>query len=156
MCLQKVTYLSFCNNEEPQWIIIYVDTVIKSMSLQWQIASWEQEGNVQCVCFMWGVDNLSGTAFWSCPGGSVVKNLPTKCRRHKRCLFNPWIRKIPWKSERQPTPVFLPRESHGQRSLAGYSPWGCKESDTTEHTLAIRRLRLLQMPGAMFHPWSGK
>ena len=34
----------------------------------------------------------------------------------------------------QPTPVFLPGESHGQRSLAGYSPWGCKESDTTEVT----------------------
>ena len=35
---------------------------------------------------------------------------------------------------RQPTPVFLPGESHGQRSLVGYSPWGCKESDTREAT----------------------
>jgi len=33
---------------------------------------------------------------------------------------------------RQPTPVFLPGEPHGQRTLVGYSPWGCKESDTTE------------------------
>ena len=40
--------------------------------------------------------------------------------------------KIPWRRAWQPTPVFLPRESHGQRSLVGYSPWGHKESDTTE------------------------
>ena len=39
---------------------------------------------------------------------------------------------IPWRRAWQPTPVFLPGESHGQRSLAGYSPWGRKESDTTE------------------------
>ena len=42
--------------------------------------------------------------------------------------------KNPWGRKWQPTPVFLPGESHGQRSLAGYSPWGHKESDTTEAT----------------------
>ena len=40
--------------------------------------------------------------------------------------------KDPLEKEMAPTPVFLPGESHGQRSLVGYSPWGCKESDTTE------------------------
>ena len=53
--------------------------------------------------------------------------------------FNPWVRKIPWRREWQPTPLFLPREFHGQRSLVSYSPWGHKESDTTEqltHTCA--------------------
>ena len=45
---------------------------------------------------------------------------------------DPWVRKIPWRREWQPTPVFLPGKPHGQRSLAGYSPWVCKESDTTE------------------------
>ena len=44
-------------------------------------------------------------------------------RRPKRCMFSPWVR-FPWKRARQPTPVFLPGESHGQRSLVGYSPWG--------------------------------
>jgi len=39
---------------------------------------------------------------------------------------------IPWRRKRQPTPVFLPGESHGQRNLAGYSPWGLKELNTTE------------------------
>ena len=50
----------------------------------------------------------------------------------ERPRFNPWVRKIPWRRKRQPTPVFLPGKSHGQRSQVGYSPWGCKESDTTE------------------------
>ena len=40
--------------------------------------------------------------------------------------FNAWVRKIPWRRARQPTPVFLPRKWHGQRSLVGYSPRGCK------------------------------
>ena len=47
----------------------------------------------------------------------------------------------PWRKKWQPTPVFLPRESHGQRSLVGYSPWGCKESDTTERLILDFLLR---------------
>ena len=43
-----------------------------------------------------------------------------------------WVRKIPWRRKWQPTPVFLPRKSHGWGSLVGYSPWGRKESDMTE------------------------
>ena len=41
---------------------------------------------------------------------------------------------IPWRRAWQPTPVFLPGESHAQRSLGGHNPWGCKESNTTEAT----------------------
>ena len=48
--------------------------------------------------------------------------------------FDPWVGKIPWRRAWKPTPVFLPGESHGQRSLAGYSPWDRKESDTTQVT----------------------
>ena len=53
--------------------------------------------------------------------------------------FHPWVRKIPWRRKWQPTPVLLPGESHGGRSLVGYSPWGCKDSDTTErlHFLSL-------------------
>ena len=56
----------------------------------------------------------------------------------KRGRFNPWVRKIPWRRKWQPTQLCLPGESHGQRRLAGNSPWGLKESDVTEytHTLA--------------------
>ena len=52
-----------------------------------------------------------------------------QCRRSG---FDPWVGKIPWRGTWQPTPVFLPEQSHGQRSLAGYSPWGHKESHKTE------------------------
>ena len=48
--------------------------------------------------------------------------------------FDPWVRKNPWSRKWQPTPVFLPGKLHGQRRVAGHSPWGGKESDTTEHT----------------------
>ena len=58
----------------------------------------------------------------------MVKRLPAMQENG----FIPWVRKIPWRRELQPNPVFLPGKSHGQRSLAIYSPWGCKESDTTE------------------------
>ena len=47
-------------------------------------------------------------------------------------MLDPWIRKIPWRKAWKPPPVFLPGEFWGQRSLVGYSPWGDKESDTTE------------------------
>ena len=49
----------------------------------------------------------------------------------KESAINLCFRKIPWRRKWQPTPVFLPRKTHGQGSLVGYSPWDCKESDTT-------------------------
>ena len=60
------------------------------------------------------------------PGGTGGKEPACQCRRHKRLGFDPWVRKIPWRRKWQPSPVFLPGEFHGQRSPAGYSPWGCK------------------------------
>ena len=54
------------------------------------------------------------------------KESARQSRRHRRPGFDPWVGKIPWRRKRQPTPVFLPGESHGPRSLAGYSPRGCR------------------------------
>ena len=54
--------------------------------------------------------------------------------------FDPWVGKIPRRRKWQPAPVFLPEKSHEQRSLEGCSPWGHKESDTTEHTIALRAI----------------
>ena len=62
----------------------------------------------------------------SFPGGTSVKEPTCQCRRCKRCGFNPWAGKIPWRRAQQPTPVFLPGEFHGQRSLVGYSALGRK------------------------------
>ena len=71
---------------------------------------------------------------WASLVSQKVKNL-LACRRPR---FDPLVGKIHWRREWLPTPVFLPRESRGQRILVGYSPWDHKESDTTEqliHTL---------------------
>ena len=50
--------------------------------------------------------------------------------------FDPWVGRPPWRREWQPTPVFLPGEFYGQRSLEGHSPRGCKESDMTETNMS--------------------
>ena len=60
----------------------------------------------------------------SFPGGAFGKEPACQCRKLKRLGFNPWVEKIPWRKAWQSTPVCLPGKSHGQRSLAGYSPWG--------------------------------
>ena len=64
------------------------------------------------------------------PSGTSHKEPAYQCRKYKQCGFNPWVGKIPWKRAWQPTPVFLPQDSHGQRSLAGYGPWSCKSPQT--------------------------
>ena len=75
------------------------------------------------------------------PGLHSGKESACWCRRHKRCGFNPWVRKIPWSRKWQPTPLFLPGEFYGQRSLASYSPWGCKELGKAKH---IARARIVK------------
>ena len=70
----------------------------------------------------------------------MVKNLPAM---QETLSFSPWVGKMPWRREWQPTPVFLPGESHGQRSLVGYSPGGCKESDMIERLTLSLSIALL-------------
>ena len=59
---------------------------------------------------------------------------PSACRG-RRCRFSPWLARRPWSRKWHPTAVFSPGESQGQRSLAGYSLWGHKESDITERAM---------------------
>ena len=61
---------------------------------------------------------------WGFPGGASGEESTCQCRR---CRFDRWVRKLPWRREWEPTPVFLPGEFHGQRNLTGYSPQGCKD-----------------------------
>ena len=61
----------------------------------------------------------------------MIKESTCQCRR---CGFDPWVGEFPWSREWKPTPVFLLGNFHGQKSLVGYSLWGHKELDTTEHT----------------------
>ena len=75
------------------------------------------------------LDILSSIGF---PGGLSGKEPACQCRRRKRYGFDPWVERNPWRNAQQPTPVFLPGGSHGERSLAGYSPWGLKELDWSD------------------------
>ena len=68
------------------------------------------------------------------PGGTGGREPTCQCRRCKRCGFDPQVGKISWRRAWQPSPVFLPRESQGERLWVGYSPLGQKELDTTEAT----------------------
>ena len=66
------------------------------------------------------------------PIGSVGKESACSAGDTGRCEFHSQVWKMPWKRARQSTPVFFPEKSHGQRSLASYSPQGHKESKVTE------------------------
>ena len=68
------------------------------------------------------------------PASTSDKEFSCQCRRYKKVWFDPWVGKVPWRRAWQPTPVFLPGESHGQRNLAGYSLQGRRELDMTEVT----------------------
>ena len=63
---------------------------------------------------------------------SLVIQTAKICLQHRRPRFNPWVWKILWRRSWQPTPVFLPENPNGQRSLEGYSPWGRQKSDMSE------------------------
>ena len=92
---------------------------------------WNSEDSTyksrQLVSFLW--PHLMAWGYF--PGGLAVKN-PPALPETRRLSFNPWVRKIHWRRKWQPTPVFLPRESHGQRSLVGFCPWGHKVQRVTE------------------------
>ena len=80
-----------------------------------------------CLPDLWESNFL----WWGLPGWHSGEESACQCRRHQRYQFNPWVKKIPWSRRWQPTPVYLPGKFHRQRSLAGHSPWGHKESDMT-------------------------
>ena len=85
------------------------------------------------------VSHLEPTNFYwlGLPRWYSGKEYACQCRRPKRLRFDPWVRKIPWRMKWQPVPIFLPGESHVQRSLMGYSPWGHKRIGhdlAAEHT----------------------
>ena len=81
------------------------------------------------------LSSSSSRALQGFPGGANGSKEPVcKCRRHRRLRFDPWVGKIPWRKAWQPSPIFLPGETHGQLSVAGYGAQGHKELDKTEET----------------------
>ena len=87
-----------------------------SSILAWRIPRTEEPGGLQSMGSQrvrqdWAINTLDF------PGGASGKEPTCQCKRHKRPRFEPWFRKTPWRRAWQPTPVFLPGESHGQKSL---------------------------------------
>ena len=78
------------------------------------------------------------TAVWTSQVAIVVKNLPANAGDARDACLIPGSGRFPWRRAWQSTPVFLPGESHRQRRWTGYSPWGHKELDTTEHTALLQ------------------
>ena len=108
----------------------------KDTSVVMNFFSFACQGNSLSV-FQFGMIPLLGRVFlvvsfylWVLPCWLRWWRICLQCRRLE---FNSWTMKIPWRRDWQSTPVFLPREFHVQRSLAGYSLWNLKESDITEH-----------------------
>ena len=96
---------------------------------------------------------------WGLPWGLIGEESTCQCRRHRKCRFNPWVRKIPWRDKLKPTLVFLPGDSGEQRSLEGSGPQGhknrtrLKQLSTHTHTsgydsaLSLSRARVLSLTG---------
>jgi len=97
------------------------------------------------IFFIIVLDNLACPQKPGCfPGGAYGKESTCQCRRYNRCRFDPWVRKIPWRKKWQLTPIFFPGKSHRQRNLEGCSPWGHRESNTTEHLHT--HIEILELP----------
>ena len=84
-----------------------------------------------CHFLLQGIFLNQGSNSFSCIGRQILY-----CSARDKLLLRSyhaaWVGKFPWRRKWQPTAVFLPGKSHGQRSLVGYSPWGRKELDMTE------------------------
>ena len=104
-----------------RWQVFFISFLSSLRAHRWR-AAIAHDRDILCwltwqAIFYFSLDTVRGSSV--CP----------QCRRPG---FDPWVRKILWRRKWQPTPVFLPGESHGWRSLVGYSPRGREESDTTE------------------------
>ena len=116
---------------------------------------WDlKEAQVQWFAFMYVIYSYSLYRCCELNWASQVvqwKRIHLLIQEMQERLFDPWVRKIPGKRKWQPTPVFLPEKSHGQRNLVGYSPWGHKESDPTEAW--AQSLKKLIFCLAWVEPW---
>ena len=134
----------------PSWIsctfFFYKTQTYKELGIRWQfyeIKTYFLSGYINVKSEDFKPHLTTNTTFKKFIGNEVwrasqvallVKNLSANAGDTRDSGFSPWVGKIPWRRAWQPTPVFLPGESHEQRTLAGFSPWVCKESDTSEAT----------------------
>ena len=110
---------------EAEWRSLHLDRLVQQSPVRAHSLQRSVVSHAPCS------HNLCSLGFSGDPSG---KGPTCQCRRHTGSRFDPCVRKIRWRRAWQLTPVFLPGESHGQRSLAGYSPHSPPQSDMTEAT----------------------
>ena len=122
--LDGITHLIYVTLSELRELVIDREAwcaVIHGVAKSWtQLINWTELMYDPINIFLISGGLFSVRYF---PGVSDSKSVCLQCGRPG---FSPWVRKISWRRKWQSTPVFLPGKSHGQRSLVGYSPWGCK------------------------------
>ena len=108
-------------------------------------------------CHLWGCtvrhnwSDLAAAASSLAPQVAlVVKNLPMQ-ETQRDSWFDPWVGKILWRSAWQSTLIFLPEKFHGQRSLVNYSPWGCKETQLSIHSICFNDFTILIFDAVAYH-----
>ena len=106
-----------------EWTYIYFLNILFLLEHNWFIRLYYFQVHSKVIQFY---------IYGGLPRWLSGKESACQCRRCKRCRFDPWVGKIPWRRKWQSAPVLLPGKFHGQRSLAGYSPLGLKELDMTE------------------------
>ena len=117
--------------------------------LKWSETMWVP-GHRNFLCLLFLVYGEQASASMTFRASLVAQMVKKKiCLQCRRLGFNPWVGKIPWRRDWQPILVFLPREFHVKRSLAGYSPWGHKESDTTEWLTLSLSMTFPEFQGAV-------
>ena len=107
----------------------------QSSIFAWEISGREEPGRLQSMGHKKSDTTKHSHTHTAYSGASLVAQIVNKLlqwKRCKRCGFNPWVRKIPWRRKWKPTPVFLPGTSHGTEETGGLQSTGCKESDMTE------------------------
>ena len=115
----RETWIQSLDQEDP----LEKEMATHSSTLAWEIPWTEEPGRATVHGVTKSRTQLSNFTLFHFPtSGTSGKEPACQCRRHKRHGFDPWVGKIPCRRAWQPTPVFLPGESHGQRSLEGYSP----------------------------------
>ena len=105
-----------------------------SSVLAWRIPGTGEPGGLQSMGSHRVGHDWSDLAVAGFPGSTSDKEPGCQCRRHKRCGFDPWVWKFPWRRAWRPPQYSCLENLYGQRSLTGCHPWGCKESDMTEAT----------------------